>query len=46
MTHPFDRIGSIHVVYHFTYNNPMLDLDLAQSAFPDSSVCKGLRPSG
>lgn len=46
MTHPIDRIGSIHVVYHFTYNNPMLDLDLAQSAFPDSSVCKGLRPSG
>lgn len=32
MTHLLHRIGPIHVTYHFTYNDPTLDLDLARSA--------------
>ncbi len=46
MAHPLDRVGPIHVVYHFTYNDPTLDLDLPQSAPTDSSACERLRPSG
>lgn len=46
VTSPVDRVGRIHVVYHFTYNDPTLDLDLARSASGYSSACKTLRPSG
>jgi hypothetical protein len=46
MTQPLDRVGRIHVVYHFAYNDPMLDLDLAGSGPTDRSACKGVRASG
>jgi hypothetical protein len=46
MTQPLDRVGPIHVAYHFAYNDPMLDLDLAGSGPTDRSACKGVRASG
>jgi hypothetical protein len=46
MTHPVERVGPIHVIYHFTYNDPTLDLDLARSGVSSSSACKRLHSSG
>ena len=44
MTHLLHRIGPIHVTYHFTYNDPTLDLDLARSAPVTDLLCTSLHP--
>lgn len=44
--HLVTMVGSIHILYHFTYNDKSLDLDLVRQGARGRPACQKAHPSG